>query len=185
MNAGEAAQTQCLALKGDTPLNFTWTFHGDVTDFPTGVVTTSAGQRGSVLIIDSVTTIHTGMYTCTVHNQVASVSYSAVLSVTGTTDTVQHPVLLSPFSPFHTLRVSFDFFIPKSNLVMQLLQKLFHSHSAISTKGNPVRCCVSYPKAMIPSGWNGITVPKNCRQSDKISLSFRPDLEPLFSSSIH
>lgn len=88
MNAGEAAQTQCLALKGDTPLNFTWTFHGDVTDFPTGVVTTSAGQRGSVLIIDSVTTIHSGMYTCTVRNQVASVSYSAVLSVSGTqTDT--------------------------------------------------------------------------------------------------
>ncbi|KAK4008603.1 hypothetical protein OUZ56_013738 [Daphnia magna] len=81
LNAGEAAQTQCLALKGDTPLNFTWTFHGDVTDFPTGVVTTSAGQRGSVLIIDSVTTIHSGMYTCTVRNQVASVSYSAVLSV--------------------------------------------------------------------------------------------------------
>ncbi|XP_046638885.1 Down syndrome cell adhesion molecule-like protein Dscam2 isoform X24 [Daphnia pulicaria] len=81
LNAGEAAQTQCLALKGDTPLNFTWTFHGDESTFHAGVVTTSAGQRGSVLIIDSVTTHHSGTYTCTVRNQVASASYSTVLSV--------------------------------------------------------------------------------------------------------
>lgn len=83
MNAGEAAQTQCLAVKGDTPLNITWTFHGDVTTFQTGVVTASVGQRGSALIIDSVTTNHAGIYTCTVRNQVASASYSTVLSVSG------------------------------------------------------------------------------------------------------
>lgn len=83
MNAGDAAQTQCLALKGDTPLNFTWTFHGDVTDFPTGAVTTSVGQRGSALIIDYVTTNHAGVFTCTASNQVASASYSTVLSVSG------------------------------------------------------------------------------------------------------
>jgi hypothetical protein len=84
LNAGEAAQTQCLALKGDTPLNFTWTFHGDEATFHSGVVTTGVGQRGSALIIDSVTTHHAGTYTCTARNQVASASYSAVLSVSGT-----------------------------------------------------------------------------------------------------
>lgn len=83
LNAGEAAQTQCLAVKGDTPLNITWTFHGDVTAFQTGVVTASVGQRGSALIIDSVTTNHAGTYTCTVRNQVASASYSTILSVSG------------------------------------------------------------------------------------------------------
>lgn len=83
LNVGDAAQTQCLALKGDTPLNFTWTFHGDVTDFPAGLVTTSVGQRGSALIIDSVTTNHAGIFTCTARNQVASASYSTVLSVSG------------------------------------------------------------------------------------------------------
>jgi hypothetical protein len=83
LNAGEAAQTQCLAIKGDTPLNITWTFHGDVTTFQAGVVTASVGQRGSALIIDSVTTNHAGTYTCTVRNQVASASYSTVLSVSG------------------------------------------------------------------------------------------------------
>ena len=84
LNAGEAAQTQCLALKGDTPLNFTWTFHGDATTFQTGVVTTSVGQRGSALIIDSVTTNHAGIYTCTVRNKAASATYSTQLSVSGT-----------------------------------------------------------------------------------------------------
>ena len=83
MNAGDAAQAQCMALKGDTPLNFTWTFHGDVTTFQTGVVTTSVGQRSSVLMIDSVTPNHAGTYTCTVRNQAASASYSIVLSVSG------------------------------------------------------------------------------------------------------
>jgi hypothetical protein len=72
-----------MALKGDTPLNFTWTFHGDVTTFQTGVVTASVGQRSSVLMIDSVTPNHAGTYTCTVRNQAANASYSTVLSVSG------------------------------------------------------------------------------------------------------
>ena len=84
LNAGDPAQTQCLALKGDTPLNITWTFHGDMTAFQSGVVTTSVGQRSSVLIIDSVTPRHAGTYTCTARNQVASASHSTVLVVNGT-----------------------------------------------------------------------------------------------------
>lgn len=72
-----------MALKGDTPLHFTWTFHGDVTTFQTGVTTTSVGQRSSVLMIDSLSLNHAGTYTCTVRNQVASTSYSTVLSVSG------------------------------------------------------------------------------------------------------
>lgn len=83
LNAGEAAQTQCIALKGDTPLNFTWTFHGDTSTFQTGVVTASVGQRSSALMIDSVSPNHAGTYTCTVRNQASSASYSTVLSVTG------------------------------------------------------------------------------------------------------
>jgi hypothetical protein len=83
LNAGDAAQAQCMALKGDTPLNFTWTFHGDATTFQTGVVTASVGQRSSVLMIDSVTPNHAGTYTCTVRNQAANASYSTVLSVSG------------------------------------------------------------------------------------------------------
>lgn len=83
LNAGQAAQTQCIVLKGDTPLNFTWTFHGDATTFQTGVVTASVGQRSSVLMIDSVTPNHAGTYTCTARNQAASTSHSTVLSVSG------------------------------------------------------------------------------------------------------
>lgn len=84
LNEGDAAQTQCLAIKGDLPLNITWSFDGDMTAFQTGVVTTSVGQRGSALIIDSVTPRHSGTYTCTVRNQFASVSYSTVLIVNST-----------------------------------------------------------------------------------------------------
>lgn len=83
LNAGEAAQTQCIALKGDTPLNFTWTFHGDGMTFQTGVVTASVGLRSSVLMIESVSPNHAGTYTCTVRNLAASASYSTVLSVSG------------------------------------------------------------------------------------------------------
>lgn len=83
LNAGDAAQAQCMALKGETPLHFTWTFHGDVTTFQSGVTTASVGQRSSVLMIDSLSPNHAGTYTCSVRNQAASASYSAVLSVSG------------------------------------------------------------------------------------------------------
>lgn len=156
MNVGEAAQTQCLALKGDTPLNFTWTFHGDESTFHAGVVTTSVGQRGSVLIIDSVTTHHAGTYTCTARNQVASASYSAVLSVSGTLvlrkSAVSLNIPLTSINIRSAFLADFPVFILKLHFVTQLLQKLFHSLSVTSTRVNPVRCCVSCPKETILFG---------------------------------
>lgn len=66
------------------PINISWTFHGDMSAFQAGVSTTSIGQRGSALVIDSVTPRHAGTYTCTARNQVATASYSTVLVVNGT-----------------------------------------------------------------------------------------------------
>jgi Immunoglobulin domain len=82
LNAGDAAQTQCVALKGDTPLNISWTFHGD-TSFQTGVTTVRVGPRGSALMIDSINSGHSGTYTCTAQNLAGSATYSAVLVVNG------------------------------------------------------------------------------------------------------
>jgi len=86
-------------MKGDMPINISWTFHGDMSAFQTGVVTTGVGQRGSALLIDSVTPRHAGTYTCTARNQVATASYSTVLVVNGTSlpDFRYHPHSLNLF----------------------------------------------------------------------------------------
>ena len=89
MNAGDAAQTQCVVLKGDLPINISWSFHGDMNAFRSGVVTSSIGSRGSALIIDSLSARHAGTYTCTARNQVATVTYSTVLVVNGREDCVR------------------------------------------------------------------------------------------------
>ncbi|CAG4948443.1 unnamed protein product [Colias eurytheme] len=78
---GEGVQVMCHVPKGDTPLNFKWTFsEGDVSSL-TGINIINAGDRGSVLIVGAVTAKHSGNYTCTASNTVAKASHHATLNV--------------------------------------------------------------------------------------------------------
>ncbi|CAK1540555.1 unnamed protein product [Leptosia nina] len=78
---GEGVQVTCHVPKGDTPLNFKWSFsEGDVSSL-SGVNIINAGDRGSVLIVGAVTAKHSGKYTCTASNTVAKASHHATLNV--------------------------------------------------------------------------------------------------------
>lgn len=83
---GAPAQVQCFVSEGDSPLQITWAFHGeDMTSrAQTGVSTMKLGQRGNLLMIDSVTPEHMGNYTCTARNNAGVANYTAELVVNGT-----------------------------------------------------------------------------------------------------
>lgn len=80
---GEGVQITCHVPKGDKPLNFKWTFNGGDVSSLSGVNIINVGDRGSALIISMVTAEHSGNYTCTASNIVASASHHATLNVKG------------------------------------------------------------------------------------------------------
>lgn len=83
VNSGETVSVQCTVLKGDLPLNVTWTLNGNPISSSDGI-TIMKMKRFSTLNIDSVQDIHSGNYTCRVGNQAGYASHSAVLNVNGT-----------------------------------------------------------------------------------------------------
>lgn len=85
LEAGQMGQLNCIVLAGDTPLHFTWSFHGkdSTTSKQTGVSTMKLGERSSMLMIDSVTSEHAGTYSCYVRNLAGNASFSTELRVNG------------------------------------------------------------------------------------------------------
>lgn len=81
---GEGVQVMCHVPKGDTPLNFEWTMDGRDVSLLVGVNVLSVGDRGSVLIIPAASAKHSGNYTCTASNVVASANHQSTLNVKGT-----------------------------------------------------------------------------------------------------
>lgn len=85
-NPGDTALVNCLATKGDLPLDISWTFSSETID-PTlqrGITTTTLNPRISVLTINSVSANHQGNYTCIVKNAAGRAEYAATLVVNGT-----------------------------------------------------------------------------------------------------
>lgn len=64
LEAGQMGQLNCIVLSGDTPLHFTWSFHGkaSTTNKQTGVSTMKLGERSSMLMIESVSSEHSGTF---------------------------------------------------------------------------------------------------------------------------
>ena len=83
MNEGSFAQVSCVVREGDDPIDISWSFHGMDISAGTGISTTKIGQRGSVLMIPSVSHKHTGKYECKADNNVGSASQSVELQVNG------------------------------------------------------------------------------------------------------
>lgn len=63
----------------------TWAFHGfgSTRSTPQGVQTTKFGAKSSILMIESVTSEHSGNYTCTARNSAGVANYTAELVVNG------------------------------------------------------------------------------------------------------
>uniref|UniRef100_A0A8D9ADR7 Down syndrome cell adhesion molecule-like protein Dscam2 n=1 Tax=Cacopsylla melanoneura TaxID=428564 RepID=A0A8D9ADR7_9HEMI len=98
--AGQTAQVACTVNEGDLPLNFFWTFNEN-RNLPSGITINKMGTKMSVLLIDSVQSEHSGVYSCSVQNQAATVNYTASLQVNGTTHLhVCPPLFVYPYHLF-------------------------------------------------------------------------------------
>ena len=83
VDAGDFAQLNCIAMKGDEPLTISWTFHGQGISSGLGIAVTPLGSRASMLSIAKVGYRHNGNYTCNAKNGAGVVSETAVLRVNG------------------------------------------------------------------------------------------------------
>ena len=83
VNEGDFGQLVCTVIRGDEPLSFTWSLHGDVVSSEPGLMTSQLGTRTSILMINSVGHRHIGKYTCNVSNIAGATSATAELKVNG------------------------------------------------------------------------------------------------------
>lgn len=84
-NPGDAVVVNCVATKGDLPLEISWTFSSETVDssLHRDIMTTPLGPRASVLTINSVSANHQGNYTCIVQNAAGRAEHAATLVVNG------------------------------------------------------------------------------------------------------
>jgi len=94
-NAGEMATVQCAVIKGDLPIDVTWSFNGREIEAANGafdehsydnpdIAISRSSKRASTLTIESVAARHAGEYSCTASNTAGTATHSSVLSVNGT-----------------------------------------------------------------------------------------------------
>lgn len=82
-NAGDTVAVQCIVTKGDSPVNITWLLNGKPTTEIEGITVTKIGHKSSSISIDSVASVHTGVYTCLAVNRAGHVNFSTELAVNG------------------------------------------------------------------------------------------------------
>ena len=82
--AGDHVQLTCVA-HGDLPLSpIQWTFQGiDTINNQRGIEISRLGPKSSILTIESVDFLHSGVYSCGVSNRAGNVSKSVELVVNG------------------------------------------------------------------------------------------------------
>ncbi|XP_068973113.1 cell adhesion molecule Dscam1 isoform X39 [Bombus flavifrons] len=81
LNSGEMLSVSCTIVKGDFPVNLTWTFDDSPIDSSRPDINIIINKRVSFLSIDSVAARHAGRYKCIASNAAGSDSHTAVLSV--------------------------------------------------------------------------------------------------------
>lgn len=74
----------CHIPKGDMPLDLNWSFQDKPLKKTDAVIITKVGARSLILAIPAATEKHSGNYTCTASNIVASTNHTATLNVQGT-----------------------------------------------------------------------------------------------------
>lgn len=78
-----------MVTKGDVPVNITWHLNGKPVREIKGITVTKIGHKSSSLSIDSVASIHTGVFTCSATNQAGYANYSSELAVNGNLTSTQ------------------------------------------------------------------------------------------------
>lgn len=82
-NSGDMITTQCAIIKGDFPIEISWTLNNRSITEISGILIYKINQRISSFSIESVEATHSGQVTCTAKNSAGTASYSAVLHVNG------------------------------------------------------------------------------------------------------
>ncbi|XP_011645361.1 Down syndrome cell adhesion molecule-like protein Dscam2 isoform X6 [Pogonomyrmex barbatus] len=82
-NWGDSVSVPCSILKGDMPMEISWSFNGIPIDTSkdTGITITRISKHLSTLSIDGVSARHAGEYACSASNLAGSVSRSTTLTV--------------------------------------------------------------------------------------------------------
>lgn len=83
LNSGEMLSLSCTIVKGDFPVNLTWTFDDSPIDSSKPDINIIINKRVSFLSIDRVEARHAGRYKCIASNAAGSDSHTVVLSVNG------------------------------------------------------------------------------------------------------
>lgn len=84
VNAGDIVAVQCAVLKGDLPIEITWTHNGLPLLEESHVAITRSSARISALNIESVVGDHRGMFKCIAMNLAGRTELAAELMVNGT-----------------------------------------------------------------------------------------------------
>lgn len=83
VHLGAFIQVYCTVKDGDLPLEIMWLLNGkELSDF-SGISTSPAGRRGSILSIESVQIENAGNFTCKAENKAGRAEYSTELKVNG------------------------------------------------------------------------------------------------------
>lgn len=84
VHSGDMTLAYCAVIKGDLPVEITWTLNGKNIKTVDGVNTMKTKQRVNQLSIDDVQALHSGEYTCIARNKAGNATFSAYLRVNGT-----------------------------------------------------------------------------------------------------
>lgn len=84
INNGESVGIQCMANKGDTPIDIRWVLNqSPIVSGENGITIVQLNQRTSSLNINSVEGMHRGIFKCIATNKAGTAEHSAELRVNG------------------------------------------------------------------------------------------------------
>lgn len=87
LREGMRAAISCQILEGDLPVAFRWEKNGQpITSSPyapSGIITRRMDEYSASLVIEQVTSLHSGNYTCITSNVAGSERYTVPLTVNG------------------------------------------------------------------------------------------------------
>lgn len=83
-NTGDSVGIQCMASKGDLPIDIRWVLNSSpIVSGENGITIIKLNQRTSSLNINNVEGMHRGMFKCIVVNSAGTAEHSAELKVNG------------------------------------------------------------------------------------------------------
>lgn len=83
-NSGDSQAIQCMAMKGDLPIEISWWLDEKPIEDGSGITVLKVSPRLSSLSIDSISYEHRGQFKCVARNKGGHAEYATELKVNGT-----------------------------------------------------------------------------------------------------